>query len=558
MSDMSSDTPAVENGRSPGEIAVYVAGALLILLPAIRMFRIVRGGTVAQYADYWMMVPSIFESSGWPNWSGLFELRNEHPIVIGKILYWFNYKLTGGSNISLGYVILFIAILQVVIIALLIRRNRELPTWAMVAVTVVFASICFSRQGTWNFAKSMSGAAWLSATLFVLAAILPERMKSRSASLIFGVLASLSYGTGLMVWPALIITGLVRDRRPKAHWRPALVGVAVYAAYLAAKSAGPKGSTLPSTIAEQFKNSCLVLGSAIGGPNTAVSTWVAIATVVLGGIFGVIAIRANNESAAPWIGIYTWGVITALLIGTGRNSFVAIFTASRYYSVGLLCITAVVALMFLSLNSLQPRIEGRRQLLLGVSAIVPLCIFIGTWLSGGGVVTSITSVKVNDELLGPALLSNAAHGSTQWTILEKMPPIEGLLKDIGHYPFDGRSNYACNRIGTTLTKDEVVETQHASDKSVYLTSKQKFIPNGKLLAGRTYKRPFCLAVTDNHRRVIGAGVWGEANNKGAEVNQFRIVAVAPIQPDGYRLYIRYTDSDRFYRIRKPTFAGGAK
>ena len=58
----------------------------------------------------------------------------------------------------------------------------------------------------------MSGAAWLSANLFALIAVYLRSRDRRGWAFAVAIVAGVSYGTGLMAWPAVIATGV--SRRP--------------------------------------------------------------------------------------------------------------------------------------------------------------------------------------------------------------------------------------------------------------------------------------------------------------------------------------------------------
>ena len=51
-------------------------------VPVVRMFLLVLQAHRLPYNDYWPMIDSVLTDDGGLDVGGLFELRNEHPIVV--------------------------------------------------------------------------------------------------------------------------------------------------------------------------------------------------------------------------------------------------------------------------------------------------------------------------------------------------------------------------------------------------------------------------------------------------------------------------------------------
>ena len=173
------DDPA-EEPRSPGDRRRALYPLLLLAPPMLWMVAIVLGGTRMQYNDYWQMIDGTLREDGWLDIGGLFEFQNEHPVVIAKILFWFNWLLTGGSNITLGLVVITIVAVEGLILSRFVDEP-ERRTRVGLAVVAAAGVLLFSRQGIHNFFQAMSGAAWFTANLFALAAIL-ARVRERTVA----------------------------------------------------------------------------------------------------------------------------------------------------------------------------------------------------------------------------------------------------------------------------------------------------------------------------------------------------------------------------------------
>lgn len=539
------DSPTVSATWSPRRVVIWVVSAVAVAAPALRMTSFVRGGSETQYADYWMMVPTVFRSDGWLSISGLFHLRNEHPIAGAKILYWLNYKVTGGSNITLGYVVILMVVLQVVVIACLIRRDRALPVWTKAMVVVVFASVAFSRHGGWNFIKAMSGTAWLGASLLTVAAIFFERSPRRWPSILLGFAASFTYGTGLMVWPALLVTGYARDRRVRRHWPPALAGLVMFLIYIRMPGDATVTAQEGSRFTDVLYRAGLVLGSVLAGDRQRVDVTIAAVMVVVGVGCAVWLFLRRDEAAAPWIGLFVWGISCAALVVTSRSPFIAEYTTSRYYSIGLMTLTAVVAMAAIVIQRVS---DGRRFPVLPgavLAAVVASGIAVVSWSGGASVVPEEPVMRADADLLAVTLRIGVAHGSKRWTVLEAMPPVEGLLEEIGHFPFDGSSSVGCGMIDRSLSAEMIVDPPaglHATQARIPMES----VPNSVWISGRATVQPDCILVTDARKKVIGAGVWYPAIDE--TVDPFTYAAVAPPDIPQYRVYVRFRGSPGFVRI----------
>lgn len=535
----------------PKRVALWVVTALLALAPAARMMHIIGQGSRTQFADYWMMVPTIFRSDGWLSVRGLFELRNEHPIAGAKVVYWLNYKISGGSNIFLGYIVVAMVIAMVVFVGLMLRRHRDVPDWGVAIGVVLFSVLAFARQGGWNFTKAMSGTAWLGALLFVIIAVYFERSERRSASLIFGVFASLTYGTGLVVWPVLVLMGWIRDRTFRNHWRPVVVGAAVYLWYMLNRKKESSAFFVEFGFVDRIERGLITIGSALGGDQLGFDKFVGAAILILGIAAAGYLIWRRIPEVAPWIGLFAWGLLSTVEILMARIPMGQVFSASRYHSLGTVMAFAVVVMAFLVARDLHARYPARTKFAAPAYVLSAVCAIIV--LVAGTIGTSRFAPlqpisRADAELLGVALRVDAAHGGIRWTVLEKMPPVEGLLRKIGHYPFDGRLESGCGMIGKTLSSDDIAPFTNgrwATSVMNTTTSQERYVPAGQIVIGRTNSQPNCVVITDSSKRVIGAGAtFPERRIKGTTWNYS---AVAKLGADQYRVYLRYDGSPKFHR-----------
>ena len=139
--------------------------------------RVLRGSKF-QYFDYWNIINTTLSDSGGFELSNLLVLQNEHPVALARILYYLNFLAFGGSNVSLGVIVIGVVLLQ---IGLLLRHSPFERRVQRITYAFGIIALLFAVAGVHNFQFAMSGAAWLTANL---AAILAFHLMIRGLSLI--------------------------------------------------------------------------------------------------------------------------------------------------------------------------------------------------------------------------------------------------------------------------------------------------------------------------------------------------------------------------------------
>ena len=142
------------------------------------ILRLIARASDLQFYDYWWVLQQLFRPDGSLDLAGLLARRNEHLIVVPKLLYVANVYLTDGKNRPLGVFSLLLAgVCLWLCLRLLPPSARETPgrqaLWLLVA-----AALVFTPQAAHNFTLGMSGVAWLTANALTLAAILASYANS--------------------------------------------------------------------------------------------------------------------------------------------------------------------------------------------------------------------------------------------------------------------------------------------------------------------------------------------------------------------------------------------
>ena len=140
MDDPGGEAPVGESvilGRlrsafAPALLAIAAVASLQTVL------RRVTGGSRFQYYDYWAILSSSVSPDGSFKWSTLLLLQNEHPVAAARLLYYANARGFSGSNRTLGMVVVGLALLQIVLVVLALRRV-ESPRRLLVGIVAVGA-----------------------------------------------------------------------------------------------------------------------------------------------------------------------------------------------------------------------------------------------------------------------------------------------------------------------------------------------------------------------------------------------------------------------------------
>ncbi len=438
----------VSGRQSRGRLPLIVATVVLALLPAVRMVLYILDGTHLQYADYWWMIAKILQPDGGLHVAGLFEFNNEHPVVLGQLLYWVNARLADGSNLTLGVVVVIVVSASVVLVGLIARSTfRHRPVSVSVLV-VVSSALLFAPSGSWNFYRAMSGTAWLTANLFVVLALWAQDCQKRWLAVTAAVVASTSYGTGIVVWPALAVAGMVRNRR----WLPApelVVGFVLTAVWYAvasdAESSGLKVSwvetahTLFRLVGGIFVVDSELLGAVALGSGVALSVW---------------AVRRHPQAAA-WVGIFAFGALATALIAAGRGGIIAVFgEQGRYTSLAALVWIGWLGLFLAWAECWAQAHEGRswsRPVEIAAVSVAVVLLVVGATLEERDEI----AVSVADQgRVDVALRHDFVEGTKALGLGDPFPPITETLRSVGHYPFNGSEYLDCGLAGRSVSDVE--------------------------------------------------------------------------------------------------------
>jgi hypothetical protein len=499
---------------------------LLAVIPAVGMLQLVLRASDTQWFDYWMTFPDIVNPDGSLAVRRLVFFHNEHVMAVPYVIFWLNYKLTSGLNTTLGVFVVGLAAVQVVLLRRMLPSVARLGRWAVSLLFVGFAVLVFAPQGAHNFARAMSGTAWLSANVLSLLAVLAVHRRWRGdVPLALGLagLATLSYGTGLMAWPAVLVVLVLQRRSARAVLPVAAVWLVVAGAYfgLAQSSRSADADLDLNGVAHRTVQ---VLGSVVAtDPDMAVAT--GLAAVILAGLLIERAVRLDRLAAAPWVALVVYTVLGAAMIGFARGAHGDdVGASSRYASLSALCWCGLLALAVL-VRPGDVRVLAAGLLAVGLA-------FVG----GRASVAEVDEWNVTQDELAIAMRLDVSEGypkrDARWPDL--YADSTTLMQDIGHHPFSGSFQYDCGLLDETLslpatpTSDEAGPRGRLDDFLPSYNNDSVRMHGWVVSPGEPVR---CVLVVDADDRVVGMAVYGTpradvANTVGSSNDELGFVATA--------------------------------
>lgn len=221
--------------------------------------------------------------------------------------------------------------------------------------------------------------------MLVLAAIVLRQHDRTWGAFALGVLATASYGTGMAVWPALVVIGIVR--RP---WRGLVEGAGA-GRRLRGRELGADLQVnltieIPFDPGQLLRDVATLLGFGVGIDGSA-GRLVGYVALAVADPLVAWAVARRVEAATPWAGLTTYGVASCAFIVYGRPNFLG-GEPNRYQSLATLFWVGLVALL---VHGYRGAVLGftadrapavRRVTLAAASAVVVLPLLIPSWAAG--------------------------------------------------------------------------------------------------------------------------------------------------------------------------------
>ncbi|MGX7823684.1 hypothetical protein ACTG9Q_01180 [Actinokineospora sp. 24-640] len=402
----------------------------LALVPLIAMVIDVVRAPRLPLLDYWAVLLRITTPDGGFEPAGLLTLQNEHPLMLPSVLYWIDARFFDGDNRVLGLAVVCIAALTVLLLRMALPKS--LPPLVRAGLVVAAAALVFSPHGLHNFAMAMSGAAWLMANLFAVAALLLAARGRWWPAWVAGLLACLSYGTGFPVWIALAVIATVRG---EPMWRRLLpVGMlacvlAGWSALRPAVDAGAAGTDDLGTLVFRFFT---VVGHLWTARDPGMAAFAGV--VVVGALAALLTVReARRPDLLFWWALAAHGLMCCGMIALARLDYGANQgLTGRYTSLSTL---SCLSLLVIVVAVVVARRQAGRAVVLAVAAGVL-----------GFALGSPEAISVRSNVREAPLQAVAMRAGLADALGYRLPDADTLnprLAAMGHYPFSGDFSLGC-------------------------------------------------------------------------------------------------------------------
>ncbi|MFC4854816.1 hypothetical protein [Actinophytocola glycyrrhizae] len=478
---------------------------LLALLPAIAMAFEVAGAPRLQQLDYWSVLLRITNPDGGFRWGGVWNLHNEHPLIVPSFLYWVDAKYFGGDNRMLGYLTVVIAAGTVVLLRH--AMPRILPDVLRAGLVVAASALVFSLHGYHNFALGMSGTAWLTANLLVITSLVLAMKRQWLPAWLAGLVACLSYGTAFAVWPALFLIAVLHGEPLWRRLTTLGIGAVVIAEWLHLQSGLESSASAESDGVGTLLHAFVTL---LGHLWTGSSAGLAVIAggAVLCGLLALLTVpAARTRLLWFWWALALYGVLACGMIAAARVDFGnGIGLASRYTSLSVLTSLPLLVIGVTVLFRRAPRNASRLAIAVGVTGLVGFTI-------GAPTVTAVGTYLDDAPLKAVALRAELDHRF--WYGIPRTDRLAPRLEALDHYPFTDDYTIGCGgpELGDRLDVDEmrpmpeIEEDQRRPAGAVdeFETHGDTTLMRGWATGGRSDVR--CVLVVDAEGRVTGGGQY---------------------------------------------------
>ncbi len=197
------------------KILTFTSLFLLSLFWLSSLFAIIADYSNVPFWDQWdamlMMDPRISNV----NFSTFWQQHNEHRIILGKTLFYFNNLFFNGSEIVLLLINLFLSTIIFLVICIYLakanRKEKNLQIMIIGSLSPINFSLLSSQNLLWGFQAQFYLAILLPTLSFISFAryIVDKQKRNLILSIFLGVLSIGTMASGLMVLPVLLLLGII-------------------------------------------------------------------------------------------------------------------------------------------------------------------------------------------------------------------------------------------------------------------------------------------------------------------------------------------------------------
>jgi hypothetical protein len=477
----------------------------LALVPAVAMTIEVAKAPELHFVDYWYALVRFVNLDGSLNFGGLWKSSNEHLIAVPSMLYYGDATLFGGNQRVLGYLDILIALATVVLIRYAIPKS--LPVVVRASIVLASSALIYSLHGLHNFTHAMSGAAWLTANLISVGALLFAVKGKWWPAWGLALLGSITYGTAFAVWPSLALVAIMRKEPLWRRVLPLALGAVIVVGWMSVNH-NAAGSGTESDIGTAIYGLFAVIGHIWAAGNTGMA--VLAGAVIIAGYAAMATVKAAREPELRfWWALGCHGFFGSAMIAVSRIDFGLDYSQhSRYTSVSVLVSLPLLVLIGTVVHRFAARHWRKVAVAFAVAGITGFALGVPT-------ADTVRAEDADHEIKSVALRAGYLN-AFGWALPPAGHQLVPRLEALGHYPFNDDFTLGCGgpELGDTIDLggvDEMVPPEGgrtpASPAGTVDLVEEK--PGSRLVWGWAtgVKDPVrCTVLVDSSGEVVGGGV----------------------------------------------------
>ena len=478
---------------------------VLAIVPVAAMAVEVAKSSKLHYVDYWYAIVRFVNLDGSLNFGGLFVSSNEHLIAVPSLMYYADATLGGGDQRILGIVDILIAIATVVLIRFAIPKS--LPVVVRASIVLASAALIFSLHGIHNFTHAMSGAAWLTANLISIGALLFAVKGKWWPAWGLALLGSITYGTAFAAWPSIALIAIMRKEPMWRRVLPLVTGAVIVVGWMSVNH-NAAGSGTESDIGTAIFGLLAVIGHIWAANNTGVA--VLAGAVILGGYGALATVKATRTPELRfWWGLACHAFFGSAMIAVSRIDFGLDYSQhSRYTSVSVLITLPLLVIAGTVTHSFFARHWRKLAVAFAVAGVTGFALGVPT-------ADTVRTEDIDHDIQSVALRAGYLN-AFGWALPPAGHQLVPRLEALGHYPFNDSFTLGCggpelgDHIDLTGVKRMVPPAGGRTPASPAGTvDKVQAEPGSQLVWGWAtgVKDPVrCTVLVDSTGKVVGGGV----------------------------------------------------
>ncbi|HEX6359840.1 hypothetical protein [Actinophytocola sp.] len=478
---------------------------LLALVPAAAMSIEVARASKLHYVDYWYALVRFVNLDGSLDFGGLFMSSNEHLIAIPSLMYYGDATLAGGDQRVLGYVDILIALATVLLIRFAIPKS--LPIVVRASIVLASSALIFSLHGLHNFTHAMSGAAWLTANLISVGALLFAVKGKWWPAWGMALLGSITYGTAFAAWPSLALIAIMRKEPMWRRVLPLVTGAVIVVGWMSVNH-NAAGSGTESDIGTAIFGLFAVLGHIWAANNTGFA--VLAGAVILGGYGALATVKAaRTPELRFWWGLACHAFFGGAMIAVSRIDFGLDYSQhSRYTSISVLVSLPLLVIAGTVVHSFVARHWRKLAVGFAVAGVTGFALGVPT-------ANTVRTEDIDHDIQSVALRAGYLN-AFGWALPPTGHQLVPRLEALGHYPFNDSFTLGCGgpELGDHIDLGGVKrmvppEGGRTPASPAGTVDKVEAKPGSQLVWGWAtgVKDPVrCTVLVDSTGKVVGGGV----------------------------------------------------